>query len=39
MPPPSRGLVGTWGEILPALMRQRKDPDYHLMPVLPEARV
>jgi fatty acid desaturase len=37
LPPPSKGLLRTWGEILPALARQRKDPDYHLEPVLPEA--
>ena len=37
LPPPSKGLMATWGEILPALVKQRKDPDYHLMPVLPKA--
>lgn len=36
LPPPSRGLRGAWREILPALIRQRKDPGYHLVPKLPE---
>ena len=37
LPPPSRGLWAAWREILPALLRQRKDPGYHLVPELPEA--
>ncbi len=37
LPPPSKGLMATWGEILPTLIKQRKDPDYHLTPVLPKA--
>jgi len=28
MPPPSRGLWGAWRELLPALLRQRRDPGY-----------
>ena len=35
LPAPTTGLWGTWRQILPALIRQRKDPAYHLTPALP----
>ena len=37
LPRPTNGLWGTWREILPALLKQRKNPNYHLNPVLPVA--
>ena len=37
LPRPTNGLWGTWREILPALLKQRKNPNYHLKPILPVA--
>jgi fatty acid desaturase len=35
MPPPYRGLWGAWKEILPALLRQRRDSGYFVRRTLP----
>lgn len=35
LPPPSRGLLAAWREILPILLRQRKDPSHYFEPDLP----
>ena len=35
MPPPYHGLVEAWREIIPALLRQSKDPDYYVQRPLP----
>jgi fatty acid desaturase len=37
LPRPTNGIWGTWREILPALLKQRKNPNYHLKPILPVA--
>ncbi len=34
-PPPYNGLVAAWREIIPALIRQSKDPDYYVQRPLP----
>ena len=36
LPPPPRGIVATWREIIGILKRQRDDPDYAYTPELPE---
>ena len=36
LPPASRGLFGAYREIVPALIRQQKDPNYYILPELPE---
>ena len=35
MPEPYHGLLGAWREIIPAVLRQVKDPGYHVKRVLP----
>jgi Na+-transporting NADH:ubiquinone oxidoreductase subunit F len=35
-PPPYAGLLAAWREILPAVLRQVKDPAYHIKRTLPE---
>jgi MocE subfamily Rieske [2Fe-2S] domain protein len=35
MPTPYNGLIGAWSEILPAVLRQVKDPAYHIKRRLP----
>jgi fatty acid desaturase len=35
MPAPSRGLIGAFREILPALRRQMRDPEYYIHRALP----
>ena len=37
-PPPYNGVLGAWKEILPAIIRQIKDPGYYVRRVLPEKR-
>jgi MocE subfamily Rieske [2Fe-2S] domain protein len=37
-PEPYDGLVNAWSEIVPALLRQRRDPAYHVKRRLPEPR-
>ncbi len=37
-PPPYHGLRGAWSEIIPAVLRQVKDPTYHVKRVLPPPR-
>jgi len=34
-PEPSRGLLRTWGTLLPIIKRQQKEPDFVVIPVLP----
>jgi fatty acid desaturase len=34
-PPPYHGLLETYREIIPAVLRQRHDPEYHVVRVLP----
>jgi MocE subfamily Rieske [2Fe-2S] domain protein len=34
-PPPYSGIIQAWREIVPALLRQAKDPAYHVKRVLP----
>lgn len=36
-PEPSGGLLRTWRTLMPVIKRQRKDPDYHIVPILPEV--
>jgi Na+-transporting NADH:ubiquinone oxidoreductase subunit F len=36
-PPPYRSIIEAWREILPALLRQVKDPAYHVKRILPIA--
>ncbi|ABM57873.1 fatty acid desaturase [Verminephrobacter eiseniae] len=36
-PPPYRSIAQAWREILPAVLRQTKDPDYHVRRPLPAA--
>ena len=38
-PPPKKGLLDAYRDIAPTLIRQLKDPSYHIRPVLPEDRV
>jgi Na+-transporting NADH:ubiquinone oxidoreductase subunit F len=38
MPVPYRSLFAAWGEIIPTVLRQVKDPAYHVKRVLPERR-
>jgi fatty acid desaturase len=35
MPRPSSGIIDAYREIIPALWRQRKEPDWHIEPKLP----
>ena len=35
MPAPTRGLLGTWRQILPILRRQQREPGYQFVPELP----
>ncbi len=37
-PPPYRGILHAWREIVPAILRQTKDPAYHIKRILPEPR-
>jgi Na+-transporting NADH:ubiquinone oxidoreductase subunit F len=39
MPTPYNGLLGAWSEILPAVLRQVKDPAYHVKRKLPTPTV
>lgn len=34
-PEPTRGLIGTWRQIIPILRRQRREPGYQFVPELP----
>ena len=36
-PAPYKGVVDTYREIIPALWRQRKEPDWYISPKLPEG--
>ncbi|MBY6163682.1 fatty acid desaturase [Mameliella alba] len=36
-PPPKRGLLDAYRDIVPTLLRQLKDPSYHLQPEVPDA--
>ncbi len=38
LPPAPHGLVATWREVLPIMQRQRKDPSYVYVPVLPNQQ-
>ncbi|MEI6491799.1 MAG: NADH:ubiquinone reductase (Na(+)-transporting) subunit F [Verrucomicrobiota bacterium] len=38
-PPPYRGLIAAWSEILPTVLRQVKDPAYHVRRQLPDSRL
>jgi Na+-transporting NADH:ubiquinone oxidoreductase subunit F len=37
-PPPYPSILSAWREILPTILRQRKDPAYHVKRRLPDAR-
>jgi Na+-transporting NADH:ubiquinone oxidoreductase subunit F len=37
MPIPYRGLAAAWREIIPTVLRQRRDPSYHVQRVLPRS--
>jgi hypothetical protein len=37
MPVPCRSSIAAYREILPALRRQIRDPEYHLEPTLPSS--
>jgi len=37
LPPAPHGLLATWREVLPIMQRQRKDPSYVYVPVLPKS--
>lgn len=37
-PPPYPSILSAWREILPAIIRQRKDPGYHVKRVLPAPK-
>jgi MocE subfamily Rieske [2Fe-2S] domain protein len=37
-PPPYPGLIAAWREIVPAVLRQRHDPGYHVKRALPTSR-
>jgi Na+-transporting NADH:ubiquinone oxidoreductase subunit F len=37
-PPPYRGLLDAWREILPAIVRQMHDPGHYVRRILPEKR-
>ena len=37
LPPATHGLRATWSELLPIMRRQRKDPAYVFVPVLPAS--
>ena len=37
LPPAPHGLIATWKEVLPIMQRQRKDPSYVYVPVLPNG--
>ena len=39
MPRPYRGLLEAWGEIIPTLIRQRKDPTYYVKRELPTPSI
>ncbi len=39
MPTPYRGLIHAWREIIPAVLRQRKDPGYYVKRKLPTPSV
>ncbi len=34
-PQPTRGLLGTWRQIIPILRRQQREPEYQFLPELP----
>ncbi len=36
-PQPTRGVIGTWRQIIPILRRQRREPDFQFVPELPHA--
>lgn len=38
-PPPKHGLIDAYRDIVPALIRQLRDPSYHIRPALPDAAV
>ncbi len=38
-PTPKNGLLDAYREIVPILLRQVKDPSYHIQPVLPQDRL
>jgi len=35
LPPPAPSILAAYREIIPAILRQAKDPSYHITPVLP----
>ncbi len=35
LPPATHGLLATWREIIPVLIKQRNEPGYHFEPVIP----
>ncbi|MEE2657677.1 MAG: fatty acid desaturase [Candidatus Latescibacterota bacterium] len=37
LPPPTVGLIATWGEVIGILKRQKVDPDYQYKPPLPNS--
>ena len=37
LPTPCRGLAGVYREILPAIVRQQREPGYFIRKALPEA--
>ena len=37
-PPPYPGLIAAWREIIQAVLRQRREPSYHVKRVLPASR-
>jgi fatty acid desaturase len=37
MPRPSNGIIDAYREIIPAVLRQIRDPDWHLVPKLPDG--
>jgi fatty acid desaturase len=37
LPAPSAGFAAAFGEFVPVLLRQRKDPEYHIHRQLPGA--
>jgi fatty acid desaturase len=38
LPQPSRGLRGTWKELMPILRRQKEDENYYFVPPLPSVK-
>ena len=39
LPPPKKGFIDAYKEIIPAVIKQTKDPNYKINVILPEPKI